>query len=85
MNTKLNTVTDGIGRPVRLFVTVVFTYELGDGKLTCSVHTNKEIELALHRLNLGEFDMKEADGECLNCCRFGLSPSTSGKRDMPCF
>jgi len=42
-----------------------FFHELGDGKLTCSVHTNKEIELALLRLNFGDIDMKEVDGVSL--------------------
>ncbi len=44
---------------------VGFIHGLGDGKLTCSVFTNKEIELALHRLNFGDIDMKEADGVSL--------------------
>ena len=39
--------------------------ELDDGKLTCSVYTNKEIELVLQRLNFGDIDMKEADGVSL--------------------
>ena len=46
-------------------LSVGFVHELGDGKLTCSVYSNKEIELALHRLNLGDIDMKEADGVSL--------------------
>ena len=46
-------------------LSVGFVHELGDGKLTCSVYTNKEIELALHRLNFGDIDMKEADGVSL--------------------
>ena len=44
---------------------VGFIHGLGDGKLTCSVFTKKEIELALHRLNFGDIDMKEADGVSL--------------------
>ena len=46
-------------------LSVGFVHELGDSKLTCSVYTNKEIELALHRLNFGNIDMKEADGVSL--------------------
>ena len=46
-------------------LSVGFVHELGDGKLTCSVFTKKEIELALHRLNFGDIDMKEADGVSL--------------------
>ena len=44
---------------------VGFVHGLGDGKLTCSVYTNKEIGLALQRLNFDDIDMKEADGVSL--------------------
>ena len=46
-------------------LSVGFVHELGDGKLTCSIYANKETELALHRLNFGDIDMKEADGVSL--------------------
>ena len=44
---------------------VGFVHELGDGKLTCLVYTNKEIELALHLLNFGDIDRNQADGVSL--------------------
>ena len=44
---------------------VGFVHELGDGKLTCQVYRKKEIVLALHGLNFGDIDMKEADGVSL--------------------
>jgi hypothetical protein len=47
------------------YLSVCFVHKLGDGKLTCSVYSNKEIELALQRLNFGDIDIKEADGVSL--------------------
>ena len=41
---------------------VCLVHELRDCKLACPVNANKEIELTLHSLNLGNVDMKEADG-----------------------
>jgi hypothetical protein len=41
-------------------LSVGFVHELGDGKLARPVYTNKEIDLALHRVNFGDIDMKEA-------------------------
>lgn len=45
-----------IGLAIRLF------HELGDRKLAGPVNAHKEIELALHRLNLSDVDLEETDG-----------------------
>ena len=66
------------GLAIRLF------HELGDGKPAAPINAHKEVELALRRVNLGDVDMKKPIGYRLKRCRFGLSPSTSGKREMPC-
>lgn len=44
------------GLAIRLF------HELGHGKLAGPVNADEEIELSLHRLNLGNVDMEEANG-----------------------
>ena len=43
-------------------LSIGFVHQLGESKLICSVYTNKEIELALHRLNFGDIEMKEVNG-----------------------
>jgi hypothetical protein len=49
---------------------VGFVHELGNGKLTCPIYTDKLIELTLHRLNFSDIDMKEADGVSLKLLSF---------------
>ncbi len=39
--------------------------ELGHGKLACAVNAHEYIELAFSGLDLGNVDMKEADGVAL--------------------
>jgi hypothetical protein len=51
---------------------ICFVYELRDCKLTGPVNAYKEIKLALHGLNLGDIDMKEADGVTLELLTFRL-------------
>ena len=58
--------------------------ELSYGKLACAINAYEQVELAFSSLNLGDVDMKEADGVAFELLRFGLSPSTLGKREMPC-
>ena len=57
--------------------------EWGHGKLARAVNADEQVQLAFSGLNLGDVDVKEADGIALELDRFGLSPSTSGKREMP--
>jgi hypothetical protein len=66
------------GAPVRRFTA------LGDGEPGGPVDGHDERELAFCRLHFGDVDMKEPDGAALAFCRFGLSPSISGRREMPC-
>ena len=43
-------------------LTSCLVHELGDCEFAGPVNTHEEVELALRRLNLGDVDMKEADG-----------------------
>ena len=42
-------------------LTICLVHELGDCEFAGPVNTHEEVELALHRLNLGDVYMKEAD------------------------
>ena len=65
--------------------------ELSDGELGRPVDAYEQVTLALGGLHLGDVDVnrrsaqrKNPMGCRLNFWRLGLSPSTSGKREMPC-
>jgi hypothetical protein len=58
--------------------------QLGPGELARSINGYEEIELTLGRPELGDVDVEEADGYRLKRGFFGLSPSMSGSREMPC-
>ena len=65
---RMNAIRDGFaqmfeelpGRPA-----IHLVHELGDGKLAGPVNAHKEPELALHRLNLSDVDVKKANGVSL--------------------
>jgi len=69
---------------------------LSDGELGCPVDADEQVELALGGLHLGNIDVERGTcpppvrGPCrapigyrLNFWRLGLSPSISGRREMP--
>ncbi len=56
--------------------------ELSEGEFGCPVHGHKEIELPLFSSDLGNIDVKIADGYFLKAFLAGLSPPTSGSRLM---
>jgi hypothetical protein len=51
---------------------ICLLHELGNCKLAGPVNTNKEIELALDRLNFRDIDMKEADRVTLELLALGF-------------
>ena len=65
-------------------LSVCFLDPSGCGEVARRVNADERDELAFGSPNLGEVDRKKAWGERLNVDLFGLSPSTSGKREMPC-
>jgi hypothetical protein len=65
---RVNATWDGLEQMLEEFprcLAICFIHELRDCKLAGPVNAYKEIELALHRLNFGDIDMKEADGVTL--------------------
>ena len=54
-----------------------------EGELRGPVDGDEQIEFALLGPDLGDVDVEEADRIGLNFCLAGLSPSTSGSRQMP--
>ncbi len=58
--------------------------ELSDREFGRSVIAHREIKLTFNRPHLGNVDMEEPDEERLDSWPLGLSPSTSGRRELPC-
>jgi len=96
---RLDEVRDGLEQMFEELpcgLTICLVQELGDCELAGSVNGHKEKELALHGLNFGDAPSRACKYALpgneyekrpiryrLNCCRFGLSLLTSGKREMP--
>lgn len=53
------------------------------GELAGAVDGNEEMKLALLSADLGNVDVEEAERIALELAFSGLSPSTSGRREMP--
>ena len=63
---------------------VCFFNEPGEGKFAGPVDGDEQEELAFFGSDLGDIDVKIADGVCLKSFSAGLSPPISGSRLMPC-
>ena len=97
---RVDLVRHGVQKQLQEFpgrLSVRLFHQLRHGELAGSVNGHEEIELAFCSPQLGDVDMKEADGLAigqepmapsmarrLKRCFFGLSRSISGKREMPC-
>jgi hypothetical protein len=63
---------------------VSLIHQTGEGELRDLIDCNEEIELALAGPDLCNVDVEEANGVGLKALFDGLSPSTSGRRLVPC-
>ena len=83
---RVNAVWRGFQKVLREFPSrfaVGLVHRLRHRELAGSVNGDKEIELAFFRPDLGDIDVKEANGVALELLPFGRVPSMSGSREMP--
>jgi hypothetical protein len=78
----------------RLCLSVGRCNEVSERERGCPVAVGEQAELSLGSLDLGEAAIlavwtsarplwRNPTGSRLNFCRFGISPSTSGRREIP--